>query len=162
MTHEEEPDVRSDTAPADTAPTAPYHRGEVEELDPSTCWELLRAGQVARVVHVVGGHPRISLVNYGLDGDDVVVRSSEGTRLHLALTAPTTAVLVEVDEVDPATRSGWSVVARGRMAPVLDRVTVARLDRTMPASWVLGDSGGTWLRLTVESLSGRRVGGAVG
>ena len=157
MSEESESDMTLDTTPA----TAPMHRGQVEELDPATCRRLLAGAQVGRVVHVVDGHPRISLVNVGLDGDDVVVRSTPGTRLSTALTTPLTTVLVEVDEVDPATRSGWSVIARGHMAPVLDQVTVAHLDRTMPPSWILGDSGGTWLRLTVESLTGRTVGGAV-
>lgn len=149
-----EPDVATDTAPR--------HRGEVRTLDPASCRRLLATTDVARVVHVVDGHPRISLVNVGLDGEDLVVRSTPGSRLSTALATPLTTVLVEVDEVDPATRSGWSVVARGRMAPVLDQVTVARLDRSMPPSWILGDSGGTWLRLIVESLTGRAVGGAVG
>lgn len=158
MNEESESDMALDA----TSATAPTHRGQVEELDADTCRRLLAGAQVGRVVHVVDGHPRISLVNIGVDGDDVVVRSTPGTRLSTALTTPLTSVLVEVDDVDPATRSGWSVVARGRMAPVLDQVTATRLDRTMPPSWILGDSGGTWLRLTIESLTGRTVGGAVG
>lgn len=160
MTHDDE----EAEMPATDTPRAasPLHRGQVEELDEATCRRLLASGQVARVIHVVDGQPRISLVNYGLDGDDVVLRSVPGTRLDTALASPLTAVLVEVDEVDPATRSGWSVVARGRMSPVLDQVAAARLDRTMPPSWILGDSGGTWLRLTIETVSGRAVGGAVG
>ena len=143
------------------ADTPPRHKGQVEELDPATCRELLGSVDTARVVHVVDDQPSIALVNIALDGDDIVVRSTAGSRLATALSSPHSAVLVQADRVDPATRSGWSVVARGRMAAVMDQVTVARLDRTHPPSWILGDSGGTWLRLTVEELTGRAVGGAV-
>ncbi len=145
-----------------TPPPPPRHRGQVEELDPATCRELLASAQTARVVHVVEDRPQIALVNIALDGDDVVVRSTAGSRLSTALSSPESAVLVQADEVDASTRSGWSVVARGRMTPVLDQVTAARLDRTIAPSWILGDSGGTWLRLTVEELTGRAVSGAIG
>lgn len=146
----------------DTTRPPPRHRGQVEELDATTCRTLLASVPVARVVHVVAGEPQVALVNIAVDGDDVVVRSTRGGRLQTALAAPGTSVLVEADAVDPTTRSGWSVVARGRMAPVLDQVTAARLDRIAAPSWILGDSGGTWLRLSVDELSGRRVGGAIG
>lgn len=145
----------------ETTPPEVHHRGRVEELDPPTCRALLGSVPVARVVHVVAGEPQIALVNIALDGVDVVVRSTGGSRLRAALATPGAAVLLEADAVDPMTRSGWSVVARGRMAPVLDQVTVARLDRTAAPSWILGDSGGTWLRLAVDEITGRRVGGAV-
>lgn len=141
-----------------TSPDTPP-RGPVVELDEATCRERLATATVARVVHVVEDEPHVSLVNAALDGDAIVVRSLPGTRLATALNRPGAPVLVEADEVDPATRSGWSVVARGRMEPVLDTVEVARLDRTMPPSWTLGDHGGTWLRLHVDELTGREVGG---
>jgi nitroimidazol reductase NimA-like FMN-containing flavoprotein (pyridoxamine 5'-phosphate oxidase superfamily) len=147
---------------ADTPPSRPTHRGHVEALDEATCRRLLTEARIARVVHVVDDVPQISVVNIGMDGDDVVVRSSRGSRLATALATPGAPVLVEADALDPESRSGWSVVARGHMTPVLDQVVVARLDRTVPPSWILGDVGGTWLRLTVEELSGRAVGGAIG
>lgn len=137
------------------------HRGHIEDLDEATCRRLLATADVARVVHLAADEPQLAIVNINVDGDDVVVRSTPGSRLATALATPGAPVLLEVDELHPATRSGWSVVARGRMHPVLDQVAVARLDRSMPPSWILGDLGGTWLRLTVEELTGRSIGGAV-
>lgn len=146
---------------ADTTHPQAHHRGRIEELDADRCRVLLQTVPVARVVHVVSGEPHVALVNIAVDGEDVMVRCTPGSRLQTALSTPGAPVLVEADEVDPETRSGWSVVARGHMTPVLEQVTVARLDRTTPPSWILGDSGGTWLRLTVEELTGRSVSGAV-
>lgn len=144
-----------------TLETSPHHRGHIEELDERTSRERLRRVGTARVVHVVADEPQIAVVNIGMDGDDVVVRCTRGSRLATALATPGAPVLIQADELDPASRSGWSVVARGRMTPVLDQVETTRLDRTMPPSWILGDVGGTWLRLTVDEISGREVGGAV-
>jgi uncharacterized protein len=139
-----------------TTPDESPRRG-VTELDEATCLERLGTAAVARIVHAVDDEPHLSLVNVALDGDALVVRSLPGSRLAAALARPGTPVLVEADALDPATRSGWSVVARGRMDPVLDTVEVARLDRTMPPSWALGDHGGTWLRLQIEELTGREL-----
>lgn len=133
------------------------HRHVVEPVEPSECWRLLATVDTARVVHIVDDQARIAVVNAGVDGGTIVVRSSVGSRLATALARPGSPVLVEADHLDADARTGWSVVARGRMSPVLDRVETARLDRTQPASWLLGDTGGTWLRLTVDEISGRRV-----
>lgn len=144
---------------ADTSDTsAPRTRGELQELDEATCWELLATADAGRIVHMVADRPHIAVVNIAVDEDSVVVRCTPGSRLETALSQPGAPVLVQADHLDPATRSGWSVVARGRMSAVLDQVRVAHLDRTARPSWVLGDSGGTWLRLQVDEISGRRVG----
>lgn len=144
---------------ADTPDTsAPRTRGELQEIDDATCWELLETADAGRVVHMVADRPHIAVVNIAVDDGSVVVRCSPGSRLATALSQPGAPVLVQADHLDAATRSGWSVVARGRMTAVLDQVTVAHLDRTAQPSWILGDSGGTWLRLEVDEISGRRVG----
>lgn len=133
------------------------HRHIIEPIEPSECWELLATVETARVVHVVEDQPQIAVVNAGVDGDTIVVRCTAGSRLATALARPDAPVLFETDVLDATARTGWSVVARGHMNPVLDRVETARLDRTQPPSWLLGDTGGTWLRLHVEEISGRRV-----
>lgn len=138
-------------------PEPPGRLGTLEELDEATCRSLLASAYVGRVIHMVGGRPQVALVNIAMDHGDVVVRCLPGTRLGAALSTPGTEILVEADEVDPDTRTGWSVVARGRMRAVLDQVAVAGLDRHMPPSWVLGDHGGTWVRMSIDEMTGRRV-----
>lgn len=138
-----------------------HHRGTIEELDPDQCLALLRSAPVARIVYVASGLPEVTLVNAGVEDRTVFVRCLPGTRLATALAEPGLPVLVEADDLDPATRSGWSVVGRGHMEPVLDAVAVAHLDRSVAPSWVLGDSGGTWVRIELDDVSGRRVGGAI-
>ncbi len=138
-------------------PAAPRPPTVIEALPTEVCWARLRAATVARVAHVLDGRPHVSVVNLAVEDGDVLVRSSRGSRLHAALARPGTEVAIEVDQLDEQTRTGWSVVARGTMSPVTDLVETARLDRTHPASWLLGDHGGTWLRLHVTDVSGRRL-----
>lgn len=129
----------------------------IEVLPIETCWALLRAATVARVVHVLDGRPHVSVVNLVVEDDDVLVRSSRGSRLHAALAQPGAEVAIEVDQIDEQARTGWSVVAHGVMSPITNLVETARLDRTHPPSWLLGDHGGTWLRVHVSEMSGRRL-----
>lgn len=133
------------------------HRHVIDPLEPAECWELLATTDVVRVVHIVDDQPYIAVVNATVDNGTIVVRCTAGSRLATALARPDSPVLVEADHLDADSRTGASVVVRGRMQAVLDRVETARLDRTQPASWLLGDTGGTWLRLTVDEISGRRV-----
>lgn len=141
-----------------TAPTTPQRRRSViEPLSPGESWERLRTASIARVAHLTDGRPHVSIVNITVEGEDILVRSMSGSRLAAALARPGTDVAVEVDDVDSASRGGWSVIVHGTMEPVLDQVEAARLDRVNPPSWLLGDHAGTWLRLHATALSGRQV-----
>ena len=87
-------------------------RTGLDILDRDECLALVRHQPVGRIAIVDGSHPLVFPVNYLLDGDDVVFRTGEGTKLDLAQRAP---VCFEVDEIDPATRGGWSVMIHGRL-----------------------------------------------
>ena len=83
------------------------------ELDEQRCWELLKSQHVGRFGYVARvGQPEVAPVNYVLDGRSVVFRSGPGPKLQAAERKDT--VVFEVDLIDPATRSGWSVVVHGR------------------------------------------------
>ena len=144
------------TAPP-PAPEASRHRHRLVEIDPPTCWELLRGAEVGRVVRVVDGAPTLGVVNIGVDGDAVVFRSHRGGRLSAALAHPGVPAIVEADGLDARARTGWSVVAHGTLVPVLDEVQASHLHRAHPASWLLGDHDGVWLRMVVTEITGRRL-----
>ncbi len=64
----------------------------------------------------------------------------------------------EVDHVDAETRTGWSVVARGR-AEAVDPVDLRVIrDRGLPRPWADGTRT-LHLRIVWSELSGRRIGG---
>ena len=83
----------------------------VEWLDRDECLRLLAADEVGRLAVVVGHAPMIVPVNYRLDGDRVVFRSDPGTKVDYGLRSP---VAFEIDGIDRAAHTGWSVVVTGR------------------------------------------------
>lgn len=126
----------------------------LELLDDDQCLELLRSGKVGRVGLTIGAMPAIFPVNYMLVDGWIVYLTSHGTKLSAA--AEGTIVAFEVDDYDPARRSGWSVLAVGPSEVVVDpqpslQVRIARL-----VPYAIGPRT-TIIRIRPELLSGRRV-----
>lgn len=143
--------------PPPTGSEASRHRHRLVDLDQDTCWAHLRTATVGRVVRVVDGAPALAVVNIGVEDDTIVFRSRRGGRLTATLAHPGVPAVVQADGLDPQARTGWSVLAHGTLVPVLDEVESSRLHRAQPASWLLGDHEGMWLRLEVTEVTGREV-----
>ena len=129
----------------------------LQELTRAECLALLASARVGRMVYVDEQGPVAIPVNYALAGDDVVVRVEQGTK-RLALQQP--LVAFEVDHVDEAAHSAWSVVVRGAAREV-DPNHVPELLRSMgghaPAPWALGIHN-VWVRIVASGMTGRRLG----
>lgn len=89
----------------------PDPRTGLVELDEEECWRLLAGEQVGRLAVIVGTHPDIFPVNYRVWNRRIVIRTEAGTKLAGAVLDR--FVAFEVDEVDVADHSGWSVVVAG-------------------------------------------------
>jgi nitroimidazol reductase NimA-like FMN-containing flavoprotein (pyridoxamine 5'-phosphate oxidase superfamily) len=125
-------------------------------LDPAECEGLLRRGSFGRLVLSTPEGPEIFPVNYAVQGDAIVVRTSSAGPI--ARHGHDAEVVFEIDLVDQEYWSGWSVVARGRgelVSDPPDDVPVGRRVR----SWV-DDDRDSELRVVWRGLTGRRVGGA--
>jgi nitroimidazol reductase NimA-like FMN-containing flavoprotein (pyridoxamine 5'-phosphate oxidase superfamily) len=131
-------------------------RTRIEVLDPTTCLELLAQDVVGRVAVVVGGSPMVVVVNYALDGSDVVFRSDAGTKVDMGVRAP---ACFEIDGFDREARTGWSVVVAGRLEEVTryDRATWDRITQLPVDPWAAGEKS-RWMRIIAETVTGRRVG----
>jgi uncharacterized protein len=126
------------------------------ELSYDECRELLARGEVGRVAICGPRGPFILPVNYVLHGEAVVFRTSPYGSL--GRLAPNQQIAFEVDELDPKTKSGQSVVATGRGEMLDDRQDLAEIRALEdPTSW---DSGAKllYVRLAWNELTGRRVG----
>ena len=82
----------------------------LEELSDANCLELLGRSTLGRISIVVGGQPQIFPVNYAMSGRLVVFRTGAGTKL---FHAPEAKVAFEIDDFDPITGIGWSVMVQG-------------------------------------------------
>jgi nitroimidazol reductase NimA-like FMN-containing flavoprotein (pyridoxamine 5'-phosphate oxidase superfamily) len=84
---------------------------DVEVLSESECFSLLRSTEVGRLAIAIQNVPDIFPINYVVDGDSVVFRTEEGTKLAGALLG--VGVAFEVDGYDVDRGVAWSVVVKG-------------------------------------------------
>lgn len=135
--------------------TIDAHSG-LERLDRDECLRLLSIEDVGRLAIVQGGTPAIFPINYLLDGAAIVFRTAPGTKLTYGPRAPAS---FEIDGLDRAARTGWSVVVTGRLEEVtaFDASTLDRVRALDVRSWAHGDKD-HWMRLVPGIITGRRVG----
>ncbi len=130
-------------------------RTGIEVIDRTECLRLLAADDFGRVGVLDGGHPLILPVNYAMDGDVVVFRTGEGTKLD-AIRGP---ACFEIDGHDSDAHTGWSVVVRGRLEEVThhQQALFERL-RDLATPWSQAADKDHVLRIVPASIRGRRVG----
>ena len=124
------------------------------ELTDDECRSLLGRGHLGRVALMEGGRPLILPVNYVLEDAAVVFRTDSGSKLDTA--ARGLPVAFEVDGVDPPSRTGWSVVIRGRAEHVTDPTQLDRLRRLPLVPWAPGAKP-HYVRIRLEDMTGRRI-----
>ena len=122
----------------------------LDELTVDECYELLASLTIGRVaVNVDKLGPLVVPVNFVLDGEVVVFRTDEGTKLRLLDKGPIT---FEVDSIDPLHQTGWSVLVRG-IAYEADPWEIRHLDLQ---PWGAGPAA-HWIRVVPGAVSGRRI-----
>jgi nitroimidazol reductase NimA-like FMN-containing flavoprotein (pyridoxamine 5'-phosphate oxidase superfamily) len=126
----------------------------MEELDQDECRRLLAGRHLGRLAIPDFGGPVIFPVNYVFDQGLIVFRTDPGSKLDAATERE--SVAFEVDAVDEATRTGWSVVVHGTLAEITDRAHLARL-RTLPLyPWAPGEKN-RYVRVRPVKVTGRRI-----
>jgi nitroimidazol reductase NimA-like FMN-containing flavoprotein (pyridoxamine 5'-phosphate oxidase superfamily) len=109
---------------------------------------------LGRIAFSIGEQPEIFPVNYSADGAVIVFRSAEGTRLHESVAR---RVAFEVDDWDPETGVGWSVIVRGVTQEItsgLDPFAAAL--RKLPVVPLAPGRRELWLAVYPSEISGRR------
>lgn len=126
----------------------------LEVIDRDECVRLLSGAVIGRMVFTDGALPAVVPVTFAVDGDDLVCRTSAGSRL--ARAADGAVLALEADQLDVVHRAGWSVLATGVAELVTDEDQVRRVaDLVEP--WAPGDHD-VAIRLRTTVLTGRRVG----
>lgn len=123
------------------------------------CLDRLRGASIARLAFVHDGEPVILPVNIGLDGATLLFRTSWGSKLQTA--GDNTAVAVEVDEVDRAGGTGWSVLVKGTASIEYDRARTEQWDRELDVPYWFAEGAGSpdtfWVTVMAEEVSGREI-----
>ncbi len=127
------------------------------DLSREDCARLLGAGIAGRVALGTPTGPHIIPVNYTVDHDSVLVRT---TAYSLLGTYGRDAQLCfEVDQFDYELKRGWSVVVRGRASFVDDQEELAEISRSgLPRPWAAGQRH-LVVRIPWTEITGRQLGG---
>ena len=129
--------------------------GELTDLGREQCLQLLAGGVVGRVVFTEAALPAAHPVSYLLDGDEVVFCTTNGGKLAAATLQR--VVAFQVDEIDPAGRTGWSVLGVGQAYEIIDPRRLAELADRMPEPWSTIRNGHT-VAIPLQRLTGRVLG----
>jgi uncharacterized protein len=127
-----------------------------EVLAKAECVVLLTRGWVGRVGFVVGGRPQVLPVNYAADDSGVVVFRTSANSILMAISMQ--AVVFEVDGLDEAHRTGWSVCVHGSAREITERndPITERLRSLAVVPWAPGHRQ-RWFAITPEEITGRRL-----
>ena len=140
------PQIKEDRMPAQTA-------ARLETLTVEECLRLLESQAVGRLGFVDDGRPQVLPVNYRFHEGAVVFRTTHGRLLdaiHLS------AAAFEIDEIDNARHTGWSVVVHGR-AEEVSRAEELPAFRGLPlTSWAPGDRD-HYVQILPRTITGRRI-----
>ncbi len=129
----------------------------LEVLVAEQCLALLARSNLGRIAVTIGAVPAIFPVHYRLLEGQIVFSTGDGTKLHTA--SANTVVAFEVDEVNPAWTSGWSVLVVGVARELRDDTAIALALDPVPNRWE-PDVGAHVISILPAIVSGRRFGPA--
>jgi nitroimidazol reductase NimA-like FMN-containing flavoprotein (pyridoxamine 5'-phosphate oxidase superfamily) len=125
----------------------------LEVLDRAECLALLKTQPLGRIVFTDQAMPAVLPVNFSVWDGSLLIRTGAGSKL--AAATRSAVVAFEVDDIDPATGKGWSVVVVGRSGVVDNPAELAEAAEVAPRSWVGGRD--HLIRVTIGTIGGRRV-----
>lgn len=130
-----------------------WFKARISEMTASECRELLQNHEVGRLAYDDDHGPMVMPVNYTVDGEDVLIATSAYGSI--ARSVKGHGVAFEIDGIEPASESGWSVVVRGR-AEEAEYLDLPVNPGNRPYPWAEGAR--TYIvRIRTHSVSGRRL-----
>ncbi len=133
-------------------PVPPRGMSELKESDALT---LAGTMPVGRLAHVQSEQLSVVPVNFLLDGRDVLMRTAGDAEL-LGAARRGAAAALQVDDLVEWSRSGWSVLIRGRLTEVTDPASVECVLTGSLHAWA-GAGRDHVVRLVGEQVTGRRI-----
>jgi nitroimidazol reductase NimA-like FMN-containing flavoprotein (pyridoxamine 5'-phosphate oxidase superfamily) len=127
----------------------------VRVLSRDECLQLLAANNFGRLA-VTMETPVIRPVNYAFDerSQSVVFRTAAGSKFHALLLQANAAF--EIDGIDAAARTGWSVIIIGMAQEITSPSEIRRLDRLGLDHWAPGAKP-YWMRIRAWTVTGRQI-----
>ncbi|TDD61478.1 pyridoxamine 5'-phosphate oxidase family protein [Kribbella antibiotica] len=129
------------------------HAG-LEILDESDSLKLMQTVPIGRLVFTEGGLPTVRPVNFIVDGETVVFCTADGDKYRAAERGD--IVAFEIDDIDAVSQTGWTVTVVGRLSR-LTNSEISEVSPALPPHSLMPGWRPHFIRLTIESLRGRRV-----
>lgn len=126
----------------------------LEVVGEAECWSLLETQAVGRLAVAIRNHPDIFPVNFLVDDETIVFRTDPGMKLAAATAGE--SVAFEVDEYDPETGRGWSVVVTGEAREVKKLEELVQIEE-LPLVPAAAGRKNRWVRIHPLSITGRRI-----
>lgn len=132
------------------------HDRDFEHLDAAECWRLVGEHGIGRVVFEADTWTQVLPTTYDAVNGTAYFRTPIFGELARRVDGRT--VSLQVDEIDRATFTGWSVLMTGTAHRVEDAATVASLwSLGRPHAWFPGAQT-QWIAVPVDAVLGQRVG----
>jgi nitroimidazol reductase NimA-like FMN-containing flavoprotein (pyridoxamine 5'-phosphate oxidase superfamily) len=147
--------LMSDTSPPRDDASPRDHRGLVV-MTLEECERMLEIRSIGRIALLAAGEPLILPVLFQFVQGTIVFRTAPGEKLDAVWQNAPAAF--EVDSWDTPTRTGWSVLVRGRTEAVHDEDQIAELESLGLEEWVPSVQPNTWVRIHPVEITGRRIG----
>ena len=128
------------------------------ELSREECLSRLPSEGVGRLAIAGSDGAHIFPVNYVVHRDSIVFRTAAYSELGQHPWASSAVVAFEIDHLDDASRSGWSVVVRGQPQRIEDEAELETIAWTNdPSPWA-GGLRRQYVRVPFSEVTGRVVG----
>jgi uncharacterized protein len=133
--------------------------GQLEELERGECIRLLAGTTFGRLAVSPSDWrtpPVIRPVTYVFDrsSQSIVFRSARGSKFTALLLSGQAAF--EIDGIEPATETGWSVIVQGPTEEIENVAEIDRLEQLGLHPWAPGEKP-HWIRVRANVVSGRRI-----
>ena len=133
----------------------------LETLDEAECLRLISPGGIGRIAFTGRYGLSVFPVNYKLHDGAIVFRTAQdsptGEDLRTGIAHAEYQVAFEIDQIDPGTRDGWSVLIHGPAHHMSSDAELAVVLESGVEPW----PGGTRehaIRIVPTSITGRRLG----
>ena len=122
----------------------------VHDMTADECWELIKSQEFGRLAFHLADQVHITPINYAVDGETLLFRTAEGSKLLAVVMNPDIAF--EIDNCGEV--EAWSVIIRGT-ARHLDELEEHRAENVPLRPWVPTLKYDV-VEITPSEISGRR------
>ena len=135
-------------------------RPVLEHLDEAECLRLIAPGGIGRIAFTGRYGLTVLPVNYKLHDGAIVFRTAQdsptGEDLRTGIAHAEYQVAFEIDQIDPQTRNGWSVLIHGPAHHMSSDVERAAVLESGVEPWP-GGAREHVIRITPNTVTGRRL-----